>query len=336
MSKEILIGDTHLGVKDASHVYHKVAIDLFTEVAEYAKLNNIDTLIHTGDFFDNRKRISVITIGIASAIGKIINEAFKKSYMVVGNHDTYYVDNMEPTSLDILEPFKNIHIIKKPTKIGNILLLPWLFNDSDMEDAEILIGHFDINGVKMNSADTVSKGYRLNLSDFSKYKKVYSGHYHTPGKYGNVEYVGTPYQITFNDRDSERGFYVLDTDLCSVDFVPFHNYPVHRVITDKTDVQDTDIKGNNIRLVFTDDYGIDENEEIISNIRGMMPNSLQIITFAMSETFTNESIDEVNDTMDGIELLIDFIQKSELPTGIKENVLVKLSESIYKETISEK
>ena len=39
---------------------------------------------------------------------------------------------------------------------------------------------------------------------------IFSGHYHTPSQNKNIVYVGTPYQLTWNDYGDEKRFFVID------------------------------------------------------------------------------------------------------------------------------
>lgn len=332
--KYILLGDIHTGIKNDSMIYHQVVIDLFTDIISYAKENGISNMIQVGDFFDNRKKISPHTIDLISEkISPLISENFENTYIVVGNHDTYYHDNMTPTTLSMFSPYNNIHIVDKPTILHNILMLPWLFDDCDMVDADILIGHFDMNGIPMvKGYDVLSKNHRYSVSDFSKYKKVYSGHYHIKGVYGNVTYIGTPYQMTFNDRDEVKGFYVLDTDTTEIEFIVFDKYPHHIVIND-TDINDIDkelITGNNIKVLFTNDYGVEKNTLLSDKIRDMMPVSLKIIPMTISDTFTKEKIDNVS-LKNSIDVLRDYIDRSELPDGVNRDMINTIIDEIYGE-----
>lgn len=331
MSNYIVIGDIHLGAKNSSHIYHDVAKRLFDKVFEYASKHNIKYLIQVGDMYDNRKALTHDTIDTSLSIAEKVNEVFEKSYFIVGNHDTARKDDLHPHALIILKKFENIVVVDKPTLINKILMLPWMFDIEDMVSADICIGHFDINGVMMNTSGTLSRNHRLNLSDFSKYRMTISGHYHTPAVYDhNVRYIGSPYQLTFNDIGSERGFYHLNTDIPALDRIKFVDYPHHYSFTDKSSIID-DLKGHIVRLTFTENHGIDGNKEIIDRFRNLEPLSL-IVKYANSDSgMTDESVSEEVMMKESIDILFDFYEKSGLPEGINIDVLKKVSMSIYKE-----
>jgi DNA repair exonuclease SbcCD nuclease subunit len=104
----------------------------------------------------------------------------------------------------------------------DVLLCPWLvdYNCDKIAEkfeetkSEILFGHFDIVGFALNATRVSSEGFDPEV--FSKFKKVFSGHYHTPSSklIGKTEiiYVGSPYHMNRNDVGEHKGFLVLDME----------------------------------------------------------------------------------------------------------------------------
>ena len=52
----------------------------------------------------------------------------------------------------------------------------------------------------------------LDCSIFKNYDSVWSGHFHHRSKRGNVQYLGNPYQMYWNDYKDKRGFHIYDTE----------------------------------------------------------------------------------------------------------------------------
>ncbi len=333
--KAIILGDMHLGVKNSSATYHNAAVELSKQIIDYAIDHSINTLIQTGDLFDNRKAISHDTIETSHNIVTRFNDFFDMTYLIVGNHDTANKDTMFPHSLIMFKEYNRVCVVDKPCFDNGIVMLPWIFNMEDMNIssvADICIGHFDINGAVMNSAGTVSKNHNLNFSDFAKFKMTISGHYHTPKKYiHNVWYVGSPYQLTHNDAGSKRGFWVLDTDLNNeaLEFVEFTDYPHHYSYTDKT-ISIDDIEGHIVRLTFTENHGIDGDKAIIEKFQKLNPYSLTVKYANMSDGMTEEEVSSAVMVKDKIDILYDFYDKSDLPESINLVYLKKITQSIYK------
>lgn len=336
--KYIICGDLHLGSHGAKPTWHNSARSLIIDICEYAKKEGIDNFIGLGDFFDNRNSINLKTLEFAMDIADMLNETFDLSAIIIGNHDTYFKTSLDPTSLTIFRNYKNIIIVDKPMTIfKNFCLLPWLFSKEDLEqyEGEYLIGHFEMNGVKLNTSGTLSENFRYNFSDFKKFTRVLSGHFHTPGTYGNVTYVGSPYHLTFNDS-GPRGYYILDTDNDSLKFIEFTDYPKYVTMKHNDDyasdkIEDM-IKDNIIRLVFTEDVGTIESQRIIDAVKSYNPHQLFTL-FQIEKLFTEDKKSEVDiDCLkDNKKIYMDYLNKSETPVNIKKPVLKQMVEKLYEE-----
>ena len=61
--KIAIIGDTHFGARNDSHVFLEYFMKFFGEVFfPYIETHNINTIIHLGDFLDRRKFVNFQTI----------------------------------------------------------------------------------------------------------------------------------------------------------------------------------------------------------------------------------------------------------------------------------
>ena len=90
--KLCIINDTHFGVRNDSAVFLEHFILFFEEqFFPYCVDNNIDTVLHLGDFFDRRKYIN---FKVLNQVRKRIIDKFKDNnitlHVVIGNHDTFY------------------------------------------------------------------------------------------------------------------------------------------------------------------------------------------------------------------------------------------------------
>ena len=71
-SRLLLVTDTHLGLYKSSDIWHNVVINLFKEIVDKAVKSNIDTIIHLGDFFHERKVTNTKTLSVAREIEDIL------------------------------------------------------------------------------------------------------------------------------------------------------------------------------------------------------------------------------------------------------------------------
>jgi DNA repair exonuclease SbcCD nuclease subunit len=331
--KMLVVGDIHLGSKKSNQKYHEIVGSLFVDIVEYAQDNDISVLTIVGDFFDNRKHLTLDTIEVASNIGALLDNYFEDVYILIGNHDMMHKDRLYPTSLSLFNKYENIHIVDELTRVDhNTVMVPWLFDKTILENEQkddILIGHFEMNGITLNASGKVAEGFNLGQGDFNDFPMVLSGHFHTSGDYGNIKYLGCPYEQNFNDMNNETGFYVLDTDLITCNMVPWNEYPKHIRLKDTDKIPD--IEGNVVELHFTQDYGIDKNRVIVESYRELNPFKLVIKYLNTSDSFTEEEISEDLGVTEPLDLLIEYFGKAELTEGINSVILIKMIEKLYKE-----
>ena len=123
-----------------------------------------------------------------------------KVHAITGNHDAYYKNTNKVNSPELLlKDYDNIITYSKPTEINigglDILLLPWInsenFEESkefiDNSKSKIAMGHLEINGFKATRGHMMEDG--MDVSLFSKFEKVYSGHFHTRSTDGKIYYL---------------------------------------------------------------------------------------------------------------------------------------------------
>jgi DNA repair exonuclease SbcCD nuclease subunit len=307
--KYILITDTHLGRNNSNKHELDQTLTLFNHIIQIANDNNITNLIHLGDFFDNRKYLTLNTIHYA----KLISETLKDltCYFILGNHDILNKNQLEPYSSVIFDNYFNINVITKTTQLDNILLTPWFFSKSDLNsDCDYCMGHFDMNGPIINKSGTISEGHSLNISDFSDFKQVFSGHYHTPGEYNNIKYLGSPYHQDFNDS-GDRGYYIFDSDNGELEFIKYQTNE-YKIIDAESNFTEIDIKNNIIRLEFHNNIGDIEILNKTSLIESYKPLKYKT-KFLFTTDMTEEDIDlDVGSIVNNKDILKEYINKSEI------------------------
>ena len=60
----------------------------------------------------------------------------------------------------------------------------------------------------------------LEKSQFTKFEKVISGHFHKKSDDGRIYYLGTQYEITWSDYKCPKGFHIFDTQTRELERVP--------------------------------------------------------------------------------------------------------------------
>jgi len=326
--KAVLLTDTHLGLYKASELYHQITLNLFKSVVDTCIRNDIDTIIHLGDWFHNRKHINLKTIDTAFQISDIIKDF--NVHIITGNHDTFYKHSINPTSLDIYNEYDNIHIIKEPTILDNITLLPWgdySEEDFDKIDTDYLFSHLEINEFLMNTHYRFNGG--LSPALFKKFKKVLLGHFHTPSERDNIQYIGTPFHMTFGDV-GPRGYYIFDDG--ELEFIEFTEAPKYVKLMSESELIKSDIEGNIVRLTYEKDYGKTENNNLLEKVKALNP--LQLYTdfskAADVEVAENDNA-EIEKPKESMELLINYIDILKLDDHIKPDILRKIIMNLSEE-----
>ena len=224
--KVAIISDIHFGVNKNSELFLNSSLKFFkTQFVPYLIENDINVILVLGDVFDSRSSINVKTNNEVWTLFSEVLKGFNVK-ILVGNHDIYYKTTIDVNSLKGLNELKDVDVIKSITHMDilgiNCLMCPWIVDYDDKEfhdalnnsNADVLFGHFDIVGFTLNSSKVSDVGVKSDV--FSNFKKVFSGHYHTPSskKIGRTEivYIGSPYQIDRNDMNDDKGFIILNLE----------------------------------------------------------------------------------------------------------------------------
>lgn len=222
-----IFSDLHLGVHNDSPLWHDITNKWIDSFISKLKQKKVNTIFFLGDWFHNRAAVSGLTLKISADI----LEKFKdfSLYMFPGNHDLYYLDQADVSSIALFKGYENITLIEKPTTIfiGNktITMVPWGYSpvDSSVSSADYLFGHLEINTFAMNSSGQLCEdGFKLSEL-LSKFKLIFSGHFHKAQerKYssGTIQYVGNPFQMNYGEAEDTKGFIILDINTSEYSFI---------------------------------------------------------------------------------------------------------------------
>lgn len=222
--KVAVISDLHFGARNDSTFFARNQMKFWDEIFfPYIDENKIGTVFIGGDVWENRKTLNVLTLNNCLGFFKKFKDRGINVYVIYGNHDVYYRSTNEVNSLDFLgEIYDNIEIIKEPETLffdgKPIAFVPWVNKNNldqfysfiEKTEAEILLGHFEINGATMLPGVECTSG--LKASVFDKFKLVMSGHFHTVSEMGNIFYVSNPSQTSWADYSETKGGWVLDLE----------------------------------------------------------------------------------------------------------------------------
>ena len=343
--KIAIITDQHLDGRKGSLAFWNYFQKFYDEVFfPTLEKEGIRVVFDLGDTFDNRKSMDFNTF---HRVRENYFERLKdyEVHMLLGNHCTYYKNTNRINSPDLLlEQYKNIRIYSEPKEIlmGKkvFLMLPWInkenqediFRRLETSEADICCGHLELSGFEITPGMKMDHGMDAEL--FHRFNRVWSGHYHHKSKKGNVQYLGNPYQMYWNDYKDRRGFHIYDTESDRLKFVenPFEIfdkifYDDASVDYNKQDV--SSYKDKFIKLIVEEKRDYQMFETLVDRLYNVGVHDVKIIENLL-DTESQEDI-EVS-TKDTLTLLNDYIDEVEI--AVDKSDLKGLMRSLYIESCS--
>lgn len=267
--KIAIVTDTHFGVRNDNRIIADHINSFFDkQFFPYIDTMGIDHIIHLGDVCDRRKYINFVTSSqLEEHLIKPIHNRGINTDMIIGNHDCFYKNTNEINSMRQLygHSFYNFNCYwEKPVERDydgmKVLLVPWICDENyevtmkaiEETDAQILMGHFEIQGFEMYRGAINHHG--LSKDIFGKFDMVLSGHFHHKSTHGNISYLGSPYQMTWSDYNDPRGFHILDTETRELKFISNPCYIFHKLWYDDTTMSVNDITDLTFEKELTNSY----------------------------------------------------------------------------------
>ncbi len=213
--KVIVFSDLHLGLKHNSKEHNDDCIEFANWMVAEAKSRGAETCIFMGDFMHHRSTINSQTLDYALNFVSILNDNFKKTYFIVGNHDMFHRDRRDVTSTKFTNLYENIEFIDTVINIGDVAFIPWLINDEWKKVSKIkskyIFGHLELPGFKMNAQVEMPDHGQLNSGHFQHQDLVFTGHFHARQTKGKITYIGNPFGHNYSDVwDFDRGAMFLE------------------------------------------------------------------------------------------------------------------------------
>ena len=338
--KIAIITDTHYGARKGADYIHSYFKKFYDNIFfPYLEKNNIDTIIHMGDMFDSRKSIDYQSLEWSK---RVVFEPLKKYkvHAITGNHDAYYKNTNKVNSPELLlKDYDNIITYSNPTEITvgglDILLLPWINSENFKESKEfidnskskIAMGHLEINGFKATRGHMMEDGMDVNI--FSKFEKVYSGHFHTRSTDGKIYYLGNPYEMYWNDVNDKRGFHIFDTE--TLTHTPINNpyklfYNIYYEDTPHQTFDSTEYTNKLVKVIVRKKTNTKQFEKFIDKLYSSNVQDLKIIENFVIQENENFEIDEEENTLS---ILNGYIDESEFEYD--KNIIKGIFQDLYRQ-----
>ena len=225
------------------------------------------------------------------------------------------------------------------------MMVPWITKDNletctqaiTATSAQILLGHFEIEGFEMMKGTVCYHG--MNKDAFSKFEAVYSGHFHHPSEYGNIKYLGAQYEMTWSYYAGRRGFHIFDTETRDIHFVENTNRVFHKIEYDDSDMNIDDIANLDVSILKNTYVKVIVKNRTNSYLYDMFLNRIADSGAAdvksvddslnLESAGVDEILDETQDTKDILHSYIDSIE-----TSIEKKKIKKVIDDLYLEAIN--
>lgn len=340
-----VITDTHYSFKRSNKVYHdyfeKFYNDVFFPTLESRR---IDTVIHMGDAFDNRKGIDYWGLEWAQRVFyDRLRDMNISVYQICGNHDVEKKTTNKFNAIDtLLRDYENVIRITDPIEyqISNLkcLFIPWICKDNEEKTfellekstAKVIFGHLELSGFILFPGQIQAHGQTKER--FEKFDVVLTGHYHTRSNDGKIFYVGNPYQMFWSDVNDERGFTIFDTDTYEQEFIvnPYEIYT--KIYYSDLDYKDFDfdsLENKNVKVVIQQKSNQADYDRFIHEILKRNIIDLKIVeTVDVNDNLVDASEIACEDTLG---VLNKYIEQSDF--SLNKEYVRKILFDTYKEAL---
>jgi len=223
--KVAIITDQHFGCRKNSKLFHDYFLKFYNDIFfPYLEEHGITTVIDMGDTFDSRKGIDFSALAWAKDNYYDRLESMGVTvHTIVGNHTAYYKNTNKVNAVDLLlREYDNVYVYDTASEVTigglDILFIPWINQENEESTVKFIqssnchcaMGHLELQGFRVNKHIVMDHGAESQL--YSKFTKVFSGHYHTRSDDGRIYYLGNPYEMFWSDVGDRRGFTIFDTE----------------------------------------------------------------------------------------------------------------------------
>lgn len=340
--RTFILSDIHIGCRNSKSVFFEQVKRVFEGIKK--DIREGDEVLILGDIFDNRNYITIQALDCAKYCFDLLKDY--KITAFLGNHDIHLTNKLRPNSVEpFLGLYPNIKIVMEPTEIKlngehRSLLVPWIVPSAEYvwkklireSSAEYCFGHFDIIGCSFNKY-TKNMDHGLEQSDFFTFKEVYSGHYHYASEMSNITYLGSQYQMTWDDLGEKKYVHILEQDM-SMTKVSYCD-EIFLEISDQDELPEIPL-GSFVRYIMSVDDNIEANRmksEIMkrgaSEVKVILPkaNTIKLKTEQLNEELKRgaDVADFVVESVDNAET--EGVDKTELKICLKD-ILTKAREDV--------
>lgn len=321
-----ILGDCHVGAHGSNPTHHAYMAKFFVDFFKYIDDNKITTIIQLGDLFDVRKHVTTWSLNwFKQHVLKPIIERNLMCYVLVGNHDIHYRESVTLSSVrEVLDPYSDWFTVVDTPKDYYIddkwfLLVPWVCRENMMDInsaiqssvAEYCCGHFEFDGFELYRGQLAKSHYTH--ASYSKFTTVFSGHYHHMSRRDNIQYTGTPYELTWQDADTTKGFFVLSD---SLELVENPHKIYSKVELSKVDVKNLapHVTEKHVRVIIDEALDQKQRDRLEDTVYSLSPLSVKFVEQVVEKQ--TASTTSYNGAIPITNLITDYVNNVTLPDSV--------------------
>lgn len=226
--KVVILNDTHTGARNSSQIFIDYQRRFYEEVFfPYCDEHNIERILHLGDYYESRKHVNFKALhsNRKMFLDPLVSRGMTMD-IIPGNHDVYHKNTNDLCALKELLGYytKNVNIHMDPVELDydglKVALIPWITaqNQQEIKDfisstsAPIFGAHLELQGFEISRGIMHQHRGFLSPDALTKFDQVISGHFHIASQQGNIRYLGSQIEFTWNDHNDKKYFHVLDTE----------------------------------------------------------------------------------------------------------------------------
>ena len=199
-------------------------------------------------------------------------------------------------------------------------------------NADIAMGHLEVNGFEMHKGQRAEGKQEKKL--FRRFETVFSGHFHHKSDDGQIFYLGTPYEIFWNDYDDPKGFHIFDTDTRELERIVNPYTLFEKIYYDDTtdDYKAHDVakyKDKYVKLIVVNKKDLYQFDLLTDRLLKADAHEVKIIEDFSELDASNVSDEIVENTEDTMTLLEKYID--ELDVTLDKKRLKNTMKSLYNE-----
>lgn len=354
VKRVVVIGDTHAGGRQDAKWLLKKQEAFYDRLFRYMIQHDIKNIWHLGDLFDRRKTIYFETLHDWKRFffNRIRDYGFHLE-IIPGNHDIRFTNTRKVNALNLLvesEYSDCVTVYSTPTVVDysgyKVAWIPWIVPDEQESTLDFLAnteathvnGHFDIMNFEMSRNNFSTHG--LDASVFSRFDRVWSGHYHKRSTQGNITYIGSPTEYTWADFADPKGF--VDFDFKTMTFVDnpdtiFAQYHYDPLDTPEKIRNALDTKIAKIFVSESNRKNKKQYEEFLSFLQTVEMIDYSVVELSESlvkVTQTDADGNVIEISSDTQTILSDYMKTLVVPDHIDSSALVDMILELHKETVA--